>query len=320
MIRNMKELLEEARTGEPGRLAVAVAQDSFVLDAVVQAAELGVVAPVLVGDREQIEQILVDLKTDPRAYRIIDEADKTEACMIAARLVRDGEADFLMKGIVDTAVIMRAILNRDNGLRTGRMISDVLALEIEGYDHLFLVTDPAMSIAPTLEQKVDLVRNAMDIAHALGNDNPKVAVLAAVEKVNEKMPCTVDAAELQAMNERGEIEGCVVQGPLQFDNAVSVEAAKHKGISPSPPAPVLPNPSSTPSPSRASWPVASRHKESTCIASSCSIPAPPPPRWPSTTIPRRSSRPISATLLPSWLSTSRLWTSCRTADRSSRRS
>ena len=231
MIRNMKELLEEARTGEPGRLAVAVAQDSFVLDAVVQAAGLGVVAPILVGDREQIEQILVDLKADPRAYRIIDEADKTEACMIAARLVRDGEADFLMKGIVDTAVIMRAILNRDNGLRTGRMISDVLALEIEGYDHLFLVTDPAMSIAPTLEQKVDLVRNAVDIAHALGNDNPKVAVLAAVEKVNEKMPYTVDAAELQAMNERGEIEGCVVQGPLQFDNAVSEEAAKHKGIS-----------------------------------------------------------------------------------------
>ena len=230
MIRNMKELLEEARTGEPGRLAVAVAQDSYVLDAVVQAAELGIVAPVLVGDREQIEQILVDLKADPRAYRIVDEADKTEACMIAARLVRDGEADFLMKGIVDTAVIMRAILNRDNGLRTGRMISDVLALEIEGYDHLFLVTDPAMSIAPTLPQKADLVRNAVDIAHALGNDNPKVAVLAAVEKVNEKMPCTVDAAELEAMNERGELEGCVVQGPLQFDNAVSVEAAKHKGI------------------------------------------------------------------------------------------
>ena len=231
MIRNMKELLEEARKGEPGRLAVAVAQDSFVLDAVVQAAELGVVAPILVGDRAQIEQVLVDLKADPRAYRIIDEADKTEACMIAARLVRDDEADFLMKGIVDTAVIMRAILNRDNGLRTGRMISDVLALEIEGYDHLFLVTDPAMSIAPTLPQKADLVRNAVDIAHALGNDNPKVAVLAAVEKVNEKMPCTVDAAELQAMNERGEIEGCVVQGPLQFDNAVSEEAAKHKGIS-----------------------------------------------------------------------------------------
>ena len=231
MIRNMKELLEEARKGEPGRLAVAVAQDSFVLDAVVQAAELGVVAPILVGDRGQIEQVLVDLKADPSAYRIIDEADKTEACMVAARLVRDGEADFLMKGIVDTAVIMRAILNRDNGLRTGRMISDVLALEIEGYDHLFLVTDPAMSIAPTLEQKADLVRNAVDIAHALGNDNPKVAVLAAVEKVNEKMPCTVDAAELQAMNERGELEGCVVQGPLQFDNAVSVEATKHKGIS-----------------------------------------------------------------------------------------
>lgn len=231
MIRNMQELLDEARTGEPGRLAVAVAQDSYVLDAVVQATDLGMVAPVLVGDGAEIRTILADLGADASAYRIIDEADKTEACMIAARLVRDGEADFLMKGIVDTAVIMRAILNRDNGLRTGRMISDVLALEIEGYDHLFLVTDPAMSIAPTLEQKVDLVNNAVMIAHALGNENPKVAVLAAVEKVNEKMPCTVDAAELQAKNERGEIAGCVVQGPLQFDNAVSLEAAKHKGIS-----------------------------------------------------------------------------------------
>ena len=231
MIRNMQELLAEARTGEPGKLAVAVAQDSYVLDAVVQATDLGMVAPILVGDEAEIRAILAELGADAAAYRIVDEPDKTEACMIAARLVRDGEAEFLMKGIVDTAVIMRAILNRDNGLRTGRMISDVLALEIEGYDHLFLVTDPAMSIAPTFDQKVDLVRNAVMISHALGNENPKVAALAAVEKVNEKMPCTVDAAELQAMNERGEIEGCVVQGPLQFDNAVSEEAAKHKGIS-----------------------------------------------------------------------------------------
>lgn len=230
MIRNMQELLAEARTGEPGKLAVAVAQDSYVLDAVVQATDMGMVAPILVGDEAEIRVILAELGADAAAYRIVDEPDKTEACMTAARLVRDGKAEFLMKGIVDTAVIMRAILNRDNGLRTGRMISDVLALEIECYDHLFFVTDPAMSIAPTFDQKVDLVRNAVMISHALGNENPKVAVLAAVEKVNEKMPCTVDAAELQAMNECGEIEGCVVQGPLQLDNAVSEEAAKHKGI------------------------------------------------------------------------------------------
>lgn len=230
MIRTMEELLEEAKKGAPGRLAVAVAQDEYVLDAVVKAAELGIVDPVLVGDEEQIRAILTKLSAATTGYRIIDEPDKTEACMIAARLVRDGEADFIMKGIVDTSVIMRAILNRDNGLRTGRMISDVLALEIAGFDRLFLVTDPAMSIAPTLEQKADLIRNAVGIAHALGNENPKVAVLAAVEHVNEKMPCTLDAAELTDMNKRGEIDGCVVDGPLQFDNVVSEEAAKHKGI------------------------------------------------------------------------------------------
>lgn len=230
MIRSMQELLEAARQGEPGRLAVAVAQDSYVLDAVVKAAEQGIVAPILVGDEVQIRSILAELGADADAFRIVDEPDKTEACMAAARLVRDGEADFIMKGIVDTSIIMRAILNRDNNLRTGRMISDVLAMEIEGYDRLFLVTDPAMAIAPTLPQKADIIRNAVAVSRALGNDNPKVAVLAAVEKVNEKMPCTVEAAELQAMNERGEIEGCVVQGPLQFDNAVSEEAAKHKGI------------------------------------------------------------------------------------------
>ena len=230
MIRTMDELLEAAKNGEPGRLAVAVAQDEYVLDAVVKATELGIVVPILVGDAEEIKGILAKLEADASAYRIVDEPDKTEACMAAARLVRDGEADFIMKGIVDTSVIMRAILNRDNGLRTGRMISDVLALEIEGYDRLFLVTDPAMSIAPTLEQKADLIRNAVQIAHALGNECPKVAALAAVEKVNEKMPCTLDAAELTAMNKRGEIDGCVVDGPLQFDNVVSEEAAKHKGI------------------------------------------------------------------------------------------
>ena len=230
MIRTMDELLAEAAKGEPGRLAVAVAQDSYVLDAVIKAAEQNIVEPVLVGDAEEIRTVLTKLGAAPTAYRIIDEPDKAEACMVAARLVRDGEADFIMKGIVDTAVIMRAILNRDNGLRTGRTISDVLALQIEGFDRLFLVTDPAMSIAPTLEQKADLIRNAVQIAHVLGNECPKVAALAAVEKVNEKMSCTVEAAELAAMNQRGEIEGCVVDGPLQFDNVVSEEAAKHKGI------------------------------------------------------------------------------------------
>lgn len=230
MIRTMQELIEAAKLGEPGRLAVAVAQDEYVLDAVVKATELGIVSPVLVGAADQIESILSGLGANPADFRIVDEADKTEACQVAARLVRDGEADFLMKGIVDTAVIMRAILNKENGLRTGSTISHDLVMEIDGFDRLFHATDAAMSVAPTLEQKADLIRNAVAVAHALGNDEPKVAALAAVEKVNPKMPCTVEAAELAEMNRRGEISGCVVDGPLQFDNAVSEEAAKHKGI------------------------------------------------------------------------------------------
>ena len=230
MIRTMQELLEEAKKGEPGRLAVAAAQDSYVLDAVMQAKDLGIAEPILVGDKAAIEEVLAELGRADADVRIVDESDKAEACQAAARLVRDGEADFIMKGLVDTSVIMRAILNKENELRTGATISDVLALEIDGYDRLFIVTDPAMSIAPTLEQKVDLINNAVMVAHALGNECPKVAALAAVEKVNEKMPCTVEAAKLAEMNRAGEIEGCIVDGPLQFDNVVSEEAAKHKGI------------------------------------------------------------------------------------------
>ena len=230
MIRTMEELLQAAQSGEPGKLAVAVAQDSYVLDAVMKARDLNIVEPILVGDKAEIEAVLAELDRSDDGVEIIDESDKEEACQVAARLVRDKKAEFIMKGIVDTSVIMRAVLNKENELRTGNMISDVLALEINGYNRLFLVTDPAMTIAPSFEQKVDLVNNAVMVAHALGNECPKVAALAAVEHVNDKMPCTIDCAKLTEMNRAGEISGCIVDGPLQFDNVVSEEAAKHKGI------------------------------------------------------------------------------------------
>lgn len=234
MIRNMQELLDTAGEGDPGRVAVAVAQDSFVLEAVVEAARAGIVEPVLVGDAKAIHRILADecgvSEDESSRWAVIDEPDKGEACQKAAKLVGDGRADFLMKGIVDTAVIMRAVLNRDNGLRRDGVISHDLVMEIDGFDHLIHVTDAAMVVAPTLEQKADLVRNAVGVAHALGNANPKVACLCAVEKVNEKMTCTVEAARLAEMNRAGLITGCTVDGPLQLDNAVSLEAARHKGI------------------------------------------------------------------------------------------
>lgn len=230
MIHNMSELMALAKNGEPSRLAVVCAQDEHVLEAVMNAEKLGIVRPILVGNGEEIRAAMEKLGYDSDVVRIIDEKDKPEACMIAARLVRDGEADVIMKGFVDTAIIMRAVLNRENGLRGQGKITHDLLLEVPGYDRLFHVTDSAMTVAPTLEDKVEIIRNAVHVAHAIGNECPKVAVLCAVEKVNEKMTCTVDAAALTEMNRRGEITGCVVDGPLALDNAVSEEAAANKGV------------------------------------------------------------------------------------------
>lgn len=230
MVRTMAEIVELAKKNEPVRLAVACAQDSYVLTAVVNAARLGLVKPVLTGDKAAICEILRELGEAPESFPVYDAPDKQEACMLAALLVRDHEADLIMKGIVDTAVIMRAVLNRENGLRGDGILSHDLVLEIPGYDRLFHVTDSALNIAPSLADKASIIRNAVKVAHALGNECPRVAALCAVEKVNEKMPCTVEAAQLTEMNRRGEIAGCIVEGPLALDNAVSADAAAHKGI------------------------------------------------------------------------------------------
>lgn len=232
MLNTMEQLVAAAAAQTTiCRLAVAAAQDEAVLKAVYLAKARGLVEPILVGDREAILKIAAEaaLPVDPDC--IIDEPDKPAACMKAAALVRDGKASLIMKGFVDTAHIMKAILSRENELRTGNQLSHVAVLEIPGYERLFYLADSAMNIAPTLEQKVSIINNTVCVAHALGNAEPKVAVLCAVEKVNPKMPCTLDAEALTQMNKDGEITGCVVEGPLALDNAVSAEAAHHKGIS-----------------------------------------------------------------------------------------
>lgn len=232
MLNTMEQLAAAAAAQKTiCRLAVAAAQDEAVLRAVYLAKERGLVEPILVGDRAAILKIAADasLPVDPDC--ILDEPDKPTACMKAAALVRDGTASLIMKGFVDTSYIMKAVLSRENDLRTGNQLSHVAVLEIPGYDRLFYLADSAMIIAPTLEQKVSIINNAVRVAHALGNEAPKVAVLCAVEKVNPKMPCTLDAEALTQMNKDGRITGCVVEGPLALDNAVSAEAAHHKGIS-----------------------------------------------------------------------------------------
>ena len=231
MIRSFKELIEKVQNGEPQTLSVAVAQDADVLLSVWNAYQNRIIqGAYLVGNEKEIREIAKEQGIDLSKFEIVNEEEKPEACAAAIKLVREGKASLPMKGFVDTSVALKALLNKEYGLRTGNLICHVGLMEVAGFDRMFLLSDSAMTIAPTLEQKVDLIKACTQIAHAMGNDNPKVAVLCAVEKVNPKMPATLDAAELTRMNEEGEITGCMVKGPLAMDNAVSVEAARHKGI------------------------------------------------------------------------------------------
>lgn len=230
MICSLEQLRSPAVNRCPSRIAVAVAQDAEVLLAVDAARRLGLAIATLVGDEGEIRAIADTLNLDLSAYEILHESDKTEACRKAVKLVREKQADVVMKGIVDTAIILKAVLDKEIGLRQSPVLSHVAVFEVSGFDRLFYLTDAAMNIAPDLETKKHILRNAVTVAHALGNDNPIAAALCAVEKVNPKMQATLDAAALVEANRTGEIDGCTVIGPLALDNAISVEAAHHKGI------------------------------------------------------------------------------------------
>ncbi len=230
MITSLESLRTPSTNGKRSLLAVAVAQDAEVLLAVDGAYNLGIAGAILVGNEEEIRSIAEKLSIDLSKYTIVDEQDKVEACRKAVKLVRDGEADVVMKGLVDTSIILKAVLDKEIGLRESPVLSHVALFEVPGYDRLFYLTDAAMNIAPDLEAKKHILRNAVKVAHALGNENPIACALCAVEKVNPKMQATLDAAALVEANQAGEIGGCTVIGPLALDNAISAEAAKHKGI------------------------------------------------------------------------------------------
>ncbi len=230
MITSLETLRKTEDGGERSLLAVAVAQDAEVLLAVDAAYELGIAGAILVGNAGEIREIAAKLNISVDKYTIVDEADKVEACRKAVKLVRDGEADVVMKGLVDTSIILKAVLDKEIGLRMSPVLSHVAVFEVPGYDRLFYLTDAAMNIAPDLETKKHILRNAVKVAHALGNENPIACALCAVEKVNPKMQATLDAAALVEANQSGEIDGCTVIGPLALDNAISEEAAHHKGI------------------------------------------------------------------------------------------
>ena len=230
MICDFETMLQELKNGSPRTIAVGAAEDKDVLLSVENARRIGIAQAILTGSKAKIEKIAAENGIDPRNYEIVDVSDPEEACLAAVDLVRQGNAALPMKGFVDTSVMLKAVLHKERGLRGNSLISHVGVLKVAGFERLFFISDSAMTIAPDVKSKADIIRNAVRVAHAFGLEEPKVAVLCAVEKVNNKMPATLDAEELTRMNERGEITGCLVKGPLQLDNAVSMEAARHKGI------------------------------------------------------------------------------------------
>ncbi|HEF1901921.1 TPA: phosphate butyryltransferase [Bacillus cereus] len=226
------EYLIDQVAGQPKKtVAVAVAEDHEVIEAVAKAIKLQLAQFRLYGNQEKIMGMLQEhgLQTSEHV-EVIAAMSNAEAAELSVKAVRNGEADVLMKGNIPTANILKAVLNKEWGLRKGSVLSHVAAFEVPNYDRLIFVTDAAMNIAPDVTQKAAIIQNTVEVARAIGIDLPKVAPIAAVEVVNPAMQATIDAAMLTQMNRRGQIKDCIVDGPLALDNAVSQIAAEHKGI------------------------------------------------------------------------------------------
>ena len=231
MMKSFKELIELAQTKGSKKIAVAVAEDHEVLEAVKLAKDLRLVDPTLVGNEKDIRKIGEEIGFNFENVEIVDEKDPALAAREATRLVSSGECHILMKGLVPTATIMKQVLDKEIGLRTGKIISHVAVFHVKNYHKIFFVTDPAMNIGPDLNGKKGIIENAVELAHSLDIKVPKVAILAASEKVSPKMESTVHAEELANLYKNQEIKDCIVEGPFALDNAISKEAAKVKGIS-----------------------------------------------------------------------------------------
>lgn len=231
MIKSFNEIIEKVKQNDMKKVAVAVAQDEAVLRAVKDANDNGIADAVLVGNHDEIVSIALKIGMDIKKFEIVDEPDVKKAALKAVELVSSGKADMVMKGLVDTATFLRSVLNKEVGLRTGKLMSHVAIFETEAFDRLLFLTDVAFNMYPELKDKVQIINNAVKVAHAVGIEQPKVAPVCAVEVVNPNMPATLDAAMLAKMSDRGQIKGCVVDGPLALDIALSEEAAHHKKVS-----------------------------------------------------------------------------------------
>ncbi|MDE5412226.1 phosphate butyryltransferase [Alkalihalobacterium chitinilyticum] len=211
-------------------VAVAAADDERMMIVVEEAVRLNLASFLLFGNEEKIRQLVEQRKINWQHVTIVSTDSVEKSAHEAVKAVRNGDADILMKGMVPTSILMKAVLNKDYGLRVGKLFSHVAAFDIPNYDKLLFITDSALNIAPDLNQKVQIIENSVEVARKVGVQLPKVAPIAAVEVVNPEMVATVDAALLSQMNRRGQIKNCIVDGPLGLDNAISKDAAQYKGI------------------------------------------------------------------------------------------
>ena len=225
-----EQMLTKCKNLKPVPTAVAHPCEESALSGAIEAANLGLIVPILVGPRDKIEATAKSAGIDISKYQIVDTPHSHAAAAKAVELLREAQAELLMKGSLHTDELMSAVVSREGGLRTGRRISHVFVMDIPTYHKVLFVTDGAINIAPTLEDKADICQNAIDLIIALGLEKPKVAILSGVETVTSKMPATIDAAALCKMAERGQITGAILDGPLAFDNAISKRAAETKGI------------------------------------------------------------------------------------------
>ena len=230
VLKNMNDLRRLVEGGPRKKLVLAAAQDQHSLGAIIKAWKDNIIEPILVGDKEEIESICQSNNYDIAGVKIVHEPDTEKSVETAVKMISSKQGDILMKGKIGSATLLRCVLNKEWGLRTGNLLSHFALFEVETYQKVIAVTDVAMNIAPTLHDKIAIVNNSVACLNRLGYIMPKVAVLGAVEMVNENMQATLDAALLSKMNQREQIKNCIIDGPLAFDNAVSLESAQLKGI------------------------------------------------------------------------------------------
>jgi len=230
MLRNYAEITEKLRRGPRRTVAIAAAADAALLEAAGIMLKEGLAEPILVGDAAGIRALAAETDLDPAALSVVDEPDDAAAALYAARLVRNGEAEVLIKGNVNTSDFLRAVLDKESGIRGGGILSHLAAFETPGCSRLIILTDGGMNLYPALDEKIEILKNAVDALHKLGVERPNVAALSANEAVNPKSASSMDADALARMNAAGGISGCIVEGPIALDVALSADAARHKRI------------------------------------------------------------------------------------------